>query len=452
MTLCLLTPHVCLSVEKKVSSAPKKVRDLPSASASPAASPRVRPLDAEVDDVDTYDGAPASEFSDTIDLLNEKRQTTREEALSSLLSRCQASFMRDELLEVADELLPLLVRSLKRHGDQESVLAADMLAVFFASVGPGSDGYFNEVSAALTSAARTGDGGAAEAVSSLALSCLIASDSIDVTLDVLSTLQDVFSEGPSGDDESDAVERALDGWGLVATSVSRSYIREVFSEVGSTLLTLLRADNLEVRIAAGELAALLVELATTRKWRRRQFGKGGEDDEDEDDDDEDDDDEDDDEDDDAEGVEEIDQELFEDLRTELDEIAAESDRRATRRDRARQRSMFRDIAAYFERGARTDSTQRRFGSETLTVSTWAGSTTLAALTRCLSGGFHVHVGANPTVRGMLGMDGDVAHKGAARTPKQRAADRRAKTAANAARSKERDRHQAAQRKMKAGAV
>ncbi|CAN0518902.1 unnamed protein product, partial [Ectocarpus sp. 8 AP-2014] len=99
------------------------------------------------------------------------------------------------------------------------------------------------------------------AVRTLALACFICSSDDDNTSETLDLLADVFSRTSDGLEVTDKVcAAALSGWGLLATTVSRSWVATRMTKQHLRVFReLLSSPDMDVRIEAGENLALLHE-------------------------------------------------------------------------------------------------------------------------------------------------------------------------------------------------
>ncbi|CAH0384027.1 unnamed protein product [Bemisia tabaci] len=156
---------------------------------------------------------------------------------------------------------------------------------------------------------------------------------------------------------------ALSAWTLLATVVPITSLPSL-SDLGD----LLDSAHLEVRMAAGEAIAVLIE-------QSRQYNSDEDDDND-------------------------DWEPSEELIQKLHQLSTDSHKYRAKKDRKMQRSSFRDILRYVEDDA-SPNVQIRFGQETLSLDTWCRKKQYDVFCQVLGSGMNLHLKENDLLREIL---------------------------------------------------
>ncbi|KAJ3279517.1 hypothetical protein HK104_001410 [Borealophlyctis nickersoniae] len=297
----------------------------------------------------------------TIDELTEKRSSTREEALRRLVKFLSHKYIPDVMETHMETLVHKLVKIIRRE-TLEGILAARVLALCWITHGANEDIY-DEVETALRDAIKSGR-------SELRIPCIDALGAVafmegveDYTAwEIMTVLQKHLSVsgGSSG-----VIKSALNAYGLLYSQFPPRVDHDAFNKLVDTHVKLLGADDIDVRVAAGENLALI-------------FGDGD------------------------------DTHMYEgrdNLLDVLGSLAEENDKHRQRKDRVIQRSAFRDILHTVEDGI-SPQIKLKFKHETLTLDSWPKIIQLNAMRHALGDGLSVHFLENPGVQQIFGLSFD----------------------------------------------
>ncbi|PSC68232.1 Interferon-related developmental regulator 1 [Micractinium conductrix] len=214
-------------------------------------------FDEELLEVDQFDVA--------VEQLYEKRATTREAALSTIVSLL-AQYGYDDCAFRQDTLTSLFLSSTRRGKEVEAALAAKALGLHVTTLGAStaSEGIYQEAEPVLEPLILSGKGGTARvaAIDALTMLCFVGAEGAADTLHTMATLWRVVMAGWKKAASAAAVVAALRSWAFLLSTVPTHRLDSHFVEsyLGQ-LAQLLNGGDVEVRCAAGEAIALLWTMA-----------------------------------------------------------------------------------------------------------------------------------------------------------------------------------------------
>ncbi|CAM9268742.1 unnamed protein product [Chrysoparadoxa australica] len=346
--------------------------------------------------------ANRDDLVEALDMMTEKRSSTRLSGLKKLKEAMQSCSELELVHSQADTCVDLLVRMLKAK-DSEAEAAAEALGTLCVCLGPDEDERFNLMYTPLCSIITRHKSPAVRvtALQALSIGCFICSTSDDRTEETLDLLMNVLARRSEGNPVSDDLcAAALQGWGLLATTISKRWLAG-----GGTdkMLPLLHAcmgcDSMEVRMAAGENLALLQEAgaqcrAQADDEEEASVEIGEEEDEGE-----------------GDGdvksecysdhdVEAENMALWEDVRSMVHDMVTESSKRLSKESRKRQRKWFREIEGMLVDGEHPEE-DIDLKNGIIEVRSWTDRKQLDALRTCLQGGFQIQMRSNEILRDIL---------------------------------------------------
>lgn len=307
-----------------------------------------------------------------IDLTLDKSAKTRQAALEGLRGALASKLLSEFLLERRMTLTDSIERCLKKGKSDEQRAAAALAAVLCVQLGPGLES--EEVWKALGPVLRKTlcDGAAGSqarqaCATCFAVCCFVATDDITELCAALECLEGLFGQaclqdkgGPGPGGGSGLPVRALLAWALLLTICPAGELRRRLETHFHQLPGLLSADDVNVRIAAGETLALLLELA---RGLESDF-------------------------------------LFEDMEslTEmLRALATDGNKHRAKVDKRRQRSVFRDVLrAVEDRDFPTETV--KFGPERMYIDCWVKKHTYDTFKEVLGSGLQYHLQSNEFLR------------------------------------------------------
>ncbi len=334
-------------------------------------------------------------FAAAVEMLREKRAATRVAGLERLQELMTARLQDEECAFRSDTVAALALGCARRGAADEAAAALRVLGLHAVTLG-GADAcaaIFRDAAPALEALVRTGKAEAvrAEAAETLAMLCFVGAEEPGEALRAMGLLASVAHAAPPR-----VAEAATRGWSLLLTTVPARRVAGAFVEEHLRRFdALLHADDVELRVAAGEALALLFvtfdlgalpDSSAGGDGEARGAGDGGTAD--------------------GEGADAAGDgaagashtQRLEDITARMQALATNrGDGAAARRskgDRADLRKAFRELAAVV--GGAPPAEQRvglRHG-DAVAVATLAGHCQLNAFRRYLGGGLAVHLQEN----------------------------------------------------------
>jgi len=312
-----------------------------------------------------------SKVKEAIDLAGQKSAGGRVKALealcSGLLRRYEPDFLANQQMTVCD----VIQRSLKK-GKGGEVVAAARLAVLLALQLPDCEEVYKELKPVLvpmvtdkTAPAAT-RAAAATAVAGLAF---LGGGEMAEVVAVMEVLEGVFAASyckkdgsvPSPPAEAQALHcAALSSWALLLTLLTSGEVYRLAAAQVAHLRGLLLSSDLELRMAAGESLALVLEFAYDYDEEFEPQDLGG-------------------------------------LVVAVRQLATDSTKSRSKKDRKEQRSTFRDVLRGVEEGE-PPSQKVKFGRETLRLDSWFATLQYQWFCKQLGSGMNLHLAANDMLR------------------------------------------------------
>ncbi|XP_014244492.1 interferon-related developmental regulator 1 [Cimex lectularius] len=317
-----------------------------------------------------------------IDGLTQKSAQARTNCLESVATLFTTKFIPEFVINRKLTLTDSIERCLKKGKGLEQAAAAQLATLLCVQLGSGdmTDDVCKAISPLLTFIVNDHSMSVpARSKCCWALGLLSFLANTEDIGDTMQTLENVFSASyHKGDGSVPSVSQdhailhnaALSSWSLLLTVI------ELDSAINiptiRQLSELLDSPHLDVRMAAGESIALLLE-------QQRQSAE-------------------------EEWIWEENDELLEKLR----QLATDSHKYRAKKDRKTQRSSFRDILRYVEYDE-FPNIQVRFGQEALALDSWCKKKQYDAFCQVLGSGMNLHLTENDLLRDVLELGEKVSH-------------------------------------------
>lgn len=307
-------------------------------------------------------------LEDNLDLLSEKSGATREIALEAIFKELKNQYHEEFVTKSRLTLLDSLKKSLRKGSAKERKFAALCVAMTSVTLGAEDDELVHEfqpVLSELISPQNTSVPEEAKATlaESLAMVCFIAADE-NQTLNVINELFAVVQHHTS---KNELVAASLRAWSLLVSTISKSTgIEPIVEQALQTLADLLKNEDVDVRVAAGEAVALLVEKqrdVEEDNFELRSFADIGQVD-------------------------------VDDLLDTLQELASDKNKLRARKDKLKQRLPFKEIVASVEEGIIPSETLS-FKHQKFAFENWEKLIQLDAIRELLAEGLQAHFESNP---------------------------------------------------------
>ncbi|KAG2320754.1 hypothetical protein Bca4012_056210 [Brassica carinata] len=323
----------------------------------------------------------------SLDALYEKRSSTREQALVSIVDAFNSDLQHDFVDKKFATLLHQCLHCIKKGSSKETSLASHVIGLLALTVGLGdqSQEILEESVTPLSQALRSGR--EALKITSI-LECLAIitfvgganPEQTERSMQIIWQMihpklgSNVVATKPS----PAVITTVVSSWAFLLTTVDRWTLGpKIWLEIVTYLSSLLEKDDRSVRIAAGEALALIFELGTLEKFAAEAKGSA------------------------ANGsVKEgsVSQENMHGLKSKVTnqvrDLAAEAGGKGSaKKDLNTQRSLFKDLVEFLEDGVAPE-TSTKIGGDSLQTSSWYQMIQLNFLKHFLGGGFIKHMQEN----------------------------------------------------------
>lgn len=326
--------------------------------------------DQQVDEVaaeETYE----NKFKDAIDLAMEKSASNKIKGLEAMCQGMMKRYMPDFLDNRKATITDIIEKSLKKGKGIELQTAAKLALLLGLQLVEPEDVYkdLRGTMVQLVSDKTQSPSARAAVASGLAGLCFIAGGELAEVVTIMKVLESIFSASAPKQDGSMSTHPpemlalhtvALSGWGLLSTLLSAGQIYETINSVIAMLRGLLLSPDVDLRIGAGETMALLLEAV---------YGFD----------------------------EDFEPENFEEIVTELKQLATDCSKSKSKKDRKEQRSSFRDVLRGVEEGEQP-SESIKFGKEVLKLDSWFRKCQYDWFCKIIGAGINFHLGVNSMVR------------------------------------------------------
>ncbi|EGF82079.1 hypothetical protein BATDEDRAFT_36696 [Batrachochytrium dendrobatidis JAM81] len=264
------------------------------------------------------------------------------------------------------------VKRCARRDGPEGILANRVLSLLWIS-GGSQPAFYDDVIKILQDGIRDGSSEIKpSSIIALAIISLIEDMGDSATWELLDYFEDVIS---AHDEEEIVIHAAVEAYGLLYPSASTRQGQEGYNRILDAHVELLESDDVDVRIAAGENIAIVIEdrMATAEEDEAPK----------------------------TEPYYESKNELLQQLRF----LSQDSQRHRAKKERSVQKSAFRDILNTVESNT-TPLVKLKIKQETLECNSWIKIRRLNALRDAIGEGFSVHLSENQTVQQILHLSFD----------------------------------------------
>merc|ERR1712172_343797 len=279
----------------------------------------------------------------------------REALCVALLKRYCPDFIENQQVTTCD----VVERALKK-GKGAEIEEASRLAVLLSLQLQDPETVYKELGSVLVTMLQdktASPTSRASVASSLAGLCFLGGGEMAEVLSTMALLEGVYSNILSSPELTAA---AVSGWSLLLSLQAPGEVHRIADPAIGKLSGLLRSGDVEVRITAGEAIALVLEFAYDYD-------------------------------------EEFEPENLTELTATLKQLATDSTKSRSKKDRKEQRSSFRDILRGVEEGD-PPSEKVKFGQEVLYLDSWFAVLQYQWFCKVLGSGMNLHLSSNLMVR------------------------------------------------------
>lgn len=336
-------------------------------------------------------------FMQALENAGEKSAQTRIQALQSLCEILMHRYMPDFIEDRKVTVMDAIEKSIRRGKGAEQVWGAKLAPLIVLQLGGEesvSKGLNQFLLTTIQDKSVTYDA-RAKCCAALGLLNFLAGDDIGDLLTLMQLLENIFSGSYLRGDDKTPISvnadagalhaEALTAWGLLLTLIpSGDFVslmngQQMVPSI-KKLMGLLQSPHLDVRMAAGEAIALVLESGRSHD-------------------------------------EDFLEDYLSDLIVVVKQLATDSHKYRAKRDRKTQRATFRDLLRYLEEDISPEITIR-FGTESLILDTWSMHHQYTALCAVMGPGMTSHLQENDFVRDVFQLGAKVVLSPVTKTSKQ----------------------------------
>eukprot|EP00735_Rhodelphis_limneticus_P007142 TRINITY_DN19643_c0_g1::TRINITY_DN19643_c0_g1_i1::g.3247::m.3247 TRINITY_DN19643_c0_g1::TRINITY_DN19643_c0_g1_i1::g.3247 ORF type:complete len:456 (-),score=134.73,sp/P19182/IFRD1_MOUSE/27.92/3e-30,IFRD/PF05004.8/2.2e-40,IFRD_C/PF04836.7/6.3e+02,IFRD_C/PF04836.7/6.7e-06,HEAT/PF02985.17/1.1e+02,HEAT/PF02985.17/33,HEAT/PF02985.17/35 TRINITY_DN19643_c0_g1_i1:235-1401(-) len=317
-----------------------------------------------------------SELREAIEKLTEKRGETRIAALNTLCSIMSQHYAAMGLENQVESLAAGLRNSLRKGTPKESALALNAFTLLIINRTEEGESLLDEHAEQFRTLIRDAKTPDVRAASTAALAMTVFLIDLDLkhTAEALQLFEELLQRKGGQDEEIMAL---ISAWGFLATCYPKAYqAKQDYDRLMKLHHRYLQHDNVDVRMSAGENIAFLYEAKLAKLNAAKDKNH--------------------------ESDETPEDPLDPAIRELIHTLATDSNKHRARKERSRQRSLFRDIRDTLD-GQAFEPEEIKIGTEKVMFASWAETMQLDALRGALGKGFHIHVAENYTVRDLFGL-------------------------------------------------
>ncbi|CAO3567508.1 unnamed protein product [Mortierella alpina] len=225
-----------------------------------------------------------AQLKDAVEELYEKRSSAREAALTKLQTIISQHFTADVLDSQRDDLMDLLKKSIKKGGTRECVLAANVISLVFITIGEDDETMFTDLAPLLKYTITNHEQTEVKAacIHALGTACFISSTPQPSHLpsyELLGFFSDIaLSSGASvnAPQNAETLAAAFEAFSVLYAGLfpqlgpkeTTMRARRFFNNIIPAAKTQLEHPSVEVRVAAGETIALMLEILSDYQRQR----------------------------------------------------------------------------------------------------------------------------------------------------------------------------------------
>eukprot|EP00124_Ichthyophonus_hoferi_P001595 Ihof_evm7s87 gene=Ihof_evmTU7s87 len=304
------------------------------------------------------------ELRQALDKLVEKRSSLRQEGLQLTLKVLLSNVLNESVTNKEAEILELVTQCLKKGSETEQCLAAQLLSAVFSLLDDTvREARFTKIDNMLRIMVhdKTLHGTVrAECVNTLAYLCLVACRDDVRIIEHMALFSSLFTNSHN----ESIVVSTLNAWALLLSCIDEQHAEDMlYVDVMPELLHHMESNDVDIRIAAAEAAAVLWECCRLSN-------------------------------------EAFDEDNSYDLNELIELVAAltrDHAKQRAKRDRLKQRGHARAVLQYLE-DHNPPEENIQCGYDQITVTSWRQMQHLNAVRDCLTSGFQLHVQNNNVIR------------------------------------------------------
>ncbi|XP_040564563.1 interferon-related developmental regulator 1 [Lepeophtheirus salmonis] len=313
-------------------------------------------------------------IKEAMDLATQKSANGRVQALDGLCKAFSKKylpyFIEDRHLTITD----IIERALKKGKGSEQVAAANLASSLCIQLGPSSaseDVYNSLRPTFLTTLNDNSNSSKARAAiaTSMGICCFLAGGEIAEVVNVMTAMEKIFMSPKKGDLNADSYilhTAAVSSWSLLMTMLPSDRGYSMLDSHMNDLGLLLESPDVDMRISVGEAIVILFQCAEVHD-------------------------------------EDATFESVESLCDSLRDLATDSAKHRSKKDRKEQRSSFRDILKTIEQGQEYYEKISVNTREVIHIDSWSVKKQYDSLCKVLLSGVNLHLTENELIRDIFGL-------------------------------------------------
>ncbi|KAK8624267.1 hypothetical protein V6N13_065616 [Hibiscus sabdariffa] len=336
-------------------------------------------------------------LDEAVDALYEKRGSTREKALASIIEAFNSDLQHQFVEKKFATLLHQCLSSIKKGSSKEISLASNVIGLLALTVGPG-DNAREILEESITPISQASKSGSEPSKIASLLECLavitfvggVDPEETEKSMQIMwqSVHPKLGSNVVTVKPAAVVITAVVSAWSFLLTTMDGWRLSpKLWQESIAYLSTLLDKDDRSVRIAAGEALAVIFEMGSLEKFAAEAKGssngsisEGNKS---------------------KEGFSHI-QGLRGKILNQVRDLSVEAGGKGSaKKDLNNQRNLFKDVLEFLEDGY-CPETSMKIGGDSLQTSTWSQLIQLNFLRHFLGGGFTKHMQENEFLQGVFG--------------------------------------------------
>ncbi|XP_039050095.1 interferon-related developmental regulator 1-like isoform X1 [Hibiscus syriacus] len=336
-------------------------------------------------------------LDEAVDALYEKRGSTREKALASIIEAFNSDLQHQFVEKKFATLLHQCLNSIKKGSSKEISLASHVIGLLALTVGPG-DNAREILEESITPISQASKSGSESSKIASLLECLavitfvggVGPEETEKSMQIMwqSVHPKLGSNVVTVKPSAVAITATVSAWSFLLTTMDGWRLSpKLWQESIAYLSTLLDKDDRSVRIAAGEALAVIFEMGSLEKFSAEVKGsnngsitEGNKS---------------------KEGFLHI-QGLRGNILNQVRDLSVEAGGKGSaKKDLNNQRNFFKDVLEFLEDGY-CPETSMKIGRDSLQTSTWSQLIQLNFLRHFLGGGFTKHMQENEFLQDVFG--------------------------------------------------
>lgn len=203
-------------------------------------------------------------LEEQLDNLTEKRTSTREKAIETLIKNLKMEFHYDFVKERKLTFIESIKKGIRKGSFKEQILLAKLIDLIFITLGAESEDLFVDIYPILYEIINDNyidQEIRSEMINTLSIICFIGNIDELKTVEIVNYLKSIWIQKDIKN-KSSLLNASLKSWNLLLTSINEKKIYEsIIPADMSIIVDFLKNENVDIRVTTGNCIALLFEIA-----------------------------------------------------------------------------------------------------------------------------------------------------------------------------------------------